>query len=778
MINIKINGKKIQAEPRSTIIQVADQIGIDIPRFCYHKKLTVAANCRMCLVEVKNFNKPLPACATTVLEGMEVFTKSEFTKDAQKSVMEFLLINHPLDCPICDEAGECDLQDIAVAYGSNKTRYTEEKRVVFDKNIGPLISTDLTRCIQCTRCVRFLKEVGGVMELGLVGRGEHVEISAYVDKAVESELSGNIIDLCPVGALTSKPFRYSARSWELIRRASISTHDSLGSNIEVHLKNNFIKRVIPKENELINECWISDRDRFSYEGLYHKDRLKVPLVKRRGKWVEVGWQEVYAAITKELKKNFKKNNTDSIGLLLSPQSTLEEGFLLKKIADQLKTPHIDYRLSQLDFSSKNNWLGCGIQEIDSLESVLVIGFNMRHEQPLLTHRFRKMVKNNGNIALINAFDDDHLIPISYKVICLPSDYANYLLMILKAIQNKKGTLCSLKSIAELLKNVEPSNTCQKIANNLLKAKNGSAIFLGQQALDLNSTSQLQVLAKLIAEEVNGIVGAIPQHANSVGFDFLGIGSENSNTTNMLKKKRSAYIMMNFDPNYDYRSPELIQSAIKGSQCSIAITPYMSDAFKDFNFILPMTPFTETSGTYINLAKEVQSFKAVSAPFEQARPGWKILRVLANFLALDGFDYDSTEQIKKEIFNTNKNFMSEEVILKNDFNQDELKNKKNMLEVVSVIRAIDSDMIVRRADSLHRSDQNIQNLVLIHPSTLEGLNLKSESKVCIKRGLAKVNLTVSANPKVSPGAIVIFAKQSTTFSLGLGAEPVKVEKVAT
>ena len=367
-ITIEIAGKKIEVEKNTTIIAAADKAGIPIPRFCYHKKLSIAANCRMCLVDVEKFNNPKPACATLVADGMKVSTQSKMAIEAQQSVMEFLLINHPLDCPICDQGGECELQDTAVAFGSGQTRYKEEKRVVFNKNIGPLISTDMTRCIQCTRCVRFLQEVGGMMELGMVGRGEHSEITAYVDRSIQSELSGNIIDLCPVGALTSKPFRYKARTWELIRRPTLAHHDSIGSPLEAHIKQNKVIRMLPREDESINECWISDRDRFSYEGLNSEDRLQVPMVKEKGQWKESDWETALSIVSEKLKHIVNKEGPEELGMLISPQSSSEEGILAKKISTSLKSFNIDHRIRQSDFSIQHqgaHWLG---SHIDALEN--------------------------------------------------------------------------------------------------------------------------------------------------------------------------------------------------------------------------------------------------------------------------------------------------------------------------------------------------------------------------------------------------------------------------
>lgn len=766
MIKIKIDGKALEVKPKTSIIEVADKVGIDIPRFCYHKKLSVAANCRMCLVEVKNFAKPLPACATQVMEGMEISTKSKFTKDTQKSVMEFLLINHPLDCPICDQGGECDLQDTAVAYGASKTRYTEEKRVVFDKNIGPLISTDLTRCIQCTRCVRFLKEVGGMAELGLIGRGEHAEISAYVDKSVESELSGNIIDLCPVGALTSKPFRYSARSWELSRRSTIACHDSLGSNIEAHVKDNIVKRVIPKENESINECWISDRDRFSYQGLNHKDRINLPLKREKNQWKEIDWEEAYELIEKNITDiDIKKSN--KIGIICSPQSTLEEGFLLKKIAKELNTSHIDYRLLEQSFSENNNWLGCKIDEIESHDAILVIGSNLKHDQPLLAHRFRRYANKRNNFSIITSYDDFYSTRCLEKVIVNPSAYINYLLMILKQVQLSTKYKINSEVIKNLLKTIKSSNESKRIAKSLLSNKS-KAIFLGHQILHLDDGDNIKLVAMHIAQAVGATFGLIPGYANSVGLNELNLNTDNISADKILSQSKEAYIIMNFDPLYDYHSPKKINSALKKAKFNLAISPYISDSFKEFDVVLPMTPFTETSGTFINMEKTIQSFSAVTPPVGQSRPGWKILRVLANFLQLEGFSYDSSEEVKTDAMI--------EMDKKNEFSLNDFKpsNIERGIEVLNVVRANDSDMIVRRATSLHQNKNKDQSCCLINPTTMLEEGLIEGQKIKISSSEAEILINVKADDNVCLNAVVIYGKQDETFILGMHNK-VKIKK---
>ena len=443
MINFEIDGKPVSVPKNGTVMDGANQLGIYIPHFCYHKKLSIAANCRMCLVQVEKAPKPLPACATPAMEGMKVFTHSGQAVTAQKGVMEFLLINHPLDCPICDQGGECQLQDLAVGYGASSSRYTEAKRVVTNKNLGPLISTDMTRCIHCTRCVRFGQEIAGIMELGMAGRGEHAEILSFVGSTVDSELSGNVIDLCPVGALVSKPFRYSARTWELSRRKSISPHCGLGSNLIVQVKQNRVMRVLPRENEEINECWLSDKDRFSYEGLNSEERLSKPMIRRDGEWHECNWQTALEFVANGLKAVKEKYGAQRIGALTSAHSTLEELYLLQKLMRGFGSENVDHRLRQSDFRADDHlqgapWLGMGIADLSRLKSALVIGSTLRKDHPLIAQRLRQAVKQGAQLNLINPVDDDLLTRVTNRAIVAPTAMVSMLAQVLKAAAESQG----------------------------------------------------------------------------------------------------------------------------------------------------------------------------------------------------------------------------------------------------------------------------------------------------------------------------------------------------
>jgi NADH-quinone oxidoreductase subunit G len=721
MLKIEIDGVPLEVDHGTTIIDAADKLGIAIPRFCYHKKLSVAANCRMCLVQVEKFNKPLPACATPAAEGMKIFTRSKAAVEAQKSVMEFLLINHPLDCPICDQGGECDLQDIAMAYGAPKSRYTEEKRVVLNKNIGPLVATDMTRCIQCTRCVRFLKEVGGMMELGLINRGEHAEITAYVDKSVESELSGNIIDLCPVGALTSKPFRYTARTWELIRRPSIAPHDALGSHIEVHVKANRVMRVLPREKESINECWISDRDRYSYEGLNSPDRLTVPMIKRGEQWVETDWQSALEFAASRLKEVAGREGGEALGFLVSPNSTMEEGYLVRKIAHGLGSGNIDHRLRRSDFRMDGEfqgtpWMGCNIPDLQEMDRILVIGSSLRNEHPLLAHRLRHAVKLNGaELSLINPVDDDPLMPVAHKAICTPNDMVNVLSQILKAMSGlQRLSLCLPPALNELLEGVVVWDNAKAMAESLaglgkdydlVSPKVG--VFLGNIAQHHPRYSEIYSLAEAISALCGATFGILSDAANRVGMDLAGVLPKRGalNARSMLEQPRSAYLLVNIEPELDMHNAALVNQALNAAGCVVALTAYKSDSLRDADVLLPIAPFTETSGTFTSMEGRVQSFAAAVRPQGECRPGWKVLRVLGNLLGLQGFDYESSEQIKDEILAGERPSQFVWKRLNNNLRhlvEVNVQIKEGVIQRVGEIPLYQSDAIVRRAPSLQKT----------------------------------------------------------------------------
>lgn len=635
MVEIELDGKKVEVAPGSMVMHAAEKAGVYIPHFCYHKKLSIAANCRMCLVEVEKAPKALPACATPVTQGMVVRTKSKKALDAQQSVMEFLLINHPLDCPICDQGGECQLQDLAVGYGSSTSRFGEEKRVVAAKDIGPLVSTqEMTRCVHCTRCVRFGEEIAGIMELGMVNRGEYAEITTVNGGTLDSELSGNAIDLCPVGALTSKPFRYSARTWELSRRKSVSPHDSTGANLIVQVKNHKVMRVVPMENEAVNECWIADRDRFSYEALNSEERLHKPMIKQGGQWQEVDWQTALSFVVQGLKKVRDQHGAASVGALVSPHSTLEELYLAAQLVRAMGSDNIDYRLRHAQFNAAEGvrWLGMPIAALQELQSVLVIGSNLRKDHPLFAHRIRQAAKRGCKVFAINAKVYDWAMPVVASVVSA-QDWTQALADVAAAIAQAKGI------DAPVAGNV--NEEAQSIAAALLAGER-KAVLLGNAAAHHAHEAQLLALAQWVAQQTGATVGYLTEAANTVGAQWVKAQPQATglNAGQMLLGGLKAAILLSTEPEFD--------SAVGSAGLAKAELVVTLSAFKanmEFsNVLLPVAPFTETSGTFVNAEGRVQSFHAVVKPQGEARPAWKVLRVLANLLGLAGFEYESSQDV--------------------------------------------------------------------------------------------------------------------------------------
>ncbi|HXF16500.1 MAG TPA: NADH-quinone oxidoreductase subunit NuoG, partial [Burkholderiales bacterium] len=635
MAKLEIDGRAVEVPDNSTIMDASNKLGIYVPHFCYHRKLSIAANCRMCLVQVEKAPKPLPACATPVTEGMKVYTRSEAAIKAQKGVMEFLLINHPLDCPICDQGGECQLQDLAVGYGASNSRYDEQKRVVSTKELGPLVSAEeMTRCIHCTRCVRFGQEIAGIMELGMAGRGEHAEILPFVARTVDSELSGNMIDVCPVGALTSEPFRYSARTWELARRKSVAPHDGMGSNLVVQVKGDRVMRVLPLENEDINECWLSDRDRFSYEGLNAGDRLTSPMLKRDGKWEEVDWSTALEFIAGELVRIRRAHGEQAIGALATPQSTLEELYLLGKLARGCAGGNVDFRLRQADFSADSQlrgtpWLGMKITEIAALDRVLVIGSILRKEQPLLAHRFRQAVKKGAQFNLINASDDDVLMRTAGKAILAPSAWPAMLAQILKAAAG-----ISAVPVPPAVADAVVGDTAHRIAESLLTGLK-RAIFLGSLAQHHPRSSELHRMAQELARVIGARMGFFGAGANSVGGYVAsatpgGGDVAGMNAGEMLERPRKAYLLLHAEIDFDCGDARAARAAMQSAELVVAMSPFRHGL--DYaQVLLPVSPFTETGGSFVNMEGRLQSFEGVVRPLHETRPAWKVLRVLGNLL---------------------------------------------------------------------------------------------------------------------------------------------------
>ena len=644
MVEIELDGKKVDIVEGSMIMHAAEKAGTYIPHFCYHKKLSIAANCRMCLVDVEKAPKPMPACATPVTQGMIVRTKSEKAIKAQQSVMEFLLINHPLDCPICDQGGECQLQDIAVGYGGSSSRYQEEKRVVVHKDVGPLISMEeMTRCIHCTRCVRFGQEVAGVMELGMIHRGEHSEITTVLGETVDSELSGNMIDICPVGALTSKPFRYSARTWELSRRKSVSPHDSTGANLIVQVKNNQVMRVVPLENEDVNECWIADRDRFSYESLNGDERLTQPMLKQGGQWQVVDWQTALEYVANGLRQIKTDHGASAIGALVSPHSTLEELALAGAFVRGLGSENIDHRLRHAEFSLSAGirWLGTSIASLSNLERALVVGSNLRKDHPLFAQRIRQAVRKGAVVNVIAseielATPDAWAMALGATVVVAPGDWSRALADVATAIAAEKGVAAPVEGNAT----DEAKATARSLTTGDRKA-----ILLGNAAAHHAQASQLLAIAQWIGAQTGASVGYLTEAANTVGAQWANAlpGKGGLDARQMLSGGLKAVLLLNTEPEFDSAVGAGAADGLQAAQMVVTLSPFKANlAFSDV--LLPIAPFSETPGTFVNAEGRVQSFHAVVKPRGETRPAWKVIRVLANLLGIQGFDFESSQDV--------------------------------------------------------------------------------------------------------------------------------------
>ena len=639
MVEIELDGQKVEVPPGSMVMHAAEKAGTYIPHFCYHKKLSIAASCRMCLVEVEKAPKPMPACATPVTMGMIVRTKSEKAIKAQQSVMEFLLINHPLDCPICDQGGECQLQDLAVGYGGGASRYEEEKRVVFHKDVGPLISMEeMSRCIHCTRCVRFGQEIGGVMELGMSHRGEHAEIETFVGQSVDSELSGNMIDICPVGALTSKPFRYSARTWELSRRKSVSPHDSTGANLIVQVKNHKVMRVVPLENDAVNECWIADRDRFSYEAVNSEDRLTAPMLKQGGEWKTVDWQTALEYVANGLKQVKADHGANAVGLLASPHSTLEELALAGALVRGLGSQNIDSRLRHADFNNaaaagSARWLGMPVASLSSLQRVLVVGSNLRKDHPLFAQRIRQAARKGAQVSVLNAAPQDWAMAVKNEVLADSTHWVAALAGIANAVGAETGVLAPVAA--------DVTDAARAIAKSLLGGEH-KAILLGNAAAHHAQASSLLSLANWIAQQTGATVGYLTEAANTVGAQLVNAlpGPGGLNAGQMLGGALKAALLLNTEPAFDSAAGA---AGLQGAGMVVTLSPFKAN-LDISDVLLPIAPFTETSGSFVNAEGRLQSFHAVVRPLGDTRPAWKVLRVLGNLLGLPGFDADSSQAV--------------------------------------------------------------------------------------------------------------------------------------
>ncbi|MBI4937438.1 MAG: NADH-quinone oxidoreductase subunit G [Nitrosomonadales bacterium] len=776
MINVEIDGKHVEIEAGRSVIEAAQRAGIYIPHFCYHKKLSIAASCRMCLVQVEKVPKPVPACATTVSEGMKVFTASEMAVKAQQGVMEFLLVNHPLDCPVCDQGGECQLQDIAVGYGTGASRYREEKRVVLHKNIGPLVSTEeMSRCINCTRCVRFCQEIAGQMEMGQAFRGEHAEIMSFVGKTVDSELSGNIIDLCPVGALTSRPFRYSARSWELSQRKSVSPHDGLGTNLSVHTKDNRVMRVLPVENEDINECWLSDKERFSYEGLNSAERLTKPMIKQEGKWNEVEWPVALEYVANAVSQVANCAGNSEVGALATPHSTLEELYLLQKLARGLGSNNVDFRLRQSDFSADGKqagapWLGMAVADLSKADRLLIAGSFLRKDHPLLAQRIRQAARKGAQVNIVHSVDDDLLMKVANKAVVAPDAMANMLAQILKALAAEKKMAADVS-----LKEIEAGSTAVAIARSLAGGER-VAVLLGNFAQQHPQAAQLQLLAQNIAALCGGKSGFLGEAANSVGGYLANAapGAGGMNAAAMLAAPRKAYILLHAEPELDCANSQQALSAMYAADLVVALSAYKHHAVDYANVLLPVAPFTETSGTFVSTEGRVQSFKGAVKPLGEARPAWKVLRVLGNLLNVAGFDYDSSEAVRDEALG-GKDVLS---CLNNTLQGEAIRitpASTGGLQRVAEVPIYSADAIARRAPALQKTRDAATPVAAMHAAELKKIGVSPGEKVKVSQGENTVLMVAAADSGLPAGVARVAAGHAVTAGLGAMFGNVTVER---
>ena len=775
MIEIELDGKKVEVVEGGMIMHAADNAGTYIPHFCYHKKLSIAANCRMCLVDVEKAPKPMPACATPVSQGMIVRTRSAKALQAQKSVMEFLLINHPLDCPICDKGGECQLQDLAVGYGASSTRYNEGKRVVFHKNVGPLISMEeMSRCIHCTRCVRFGQEVAGVMELGMINRGEHAEITTIAGETIDSELSGNMIDVCPVGALTSKPFRYSARTWELSRRKSVSPHDSTGANLILQVKNNAVLRVLPLENEEVNECWIADRDRFSYEALNGTDRLTAPMIKQGGAWKSVDWSTALEYVSRGLTQIAVDHGANSIGALGSAHSTVEELHLLAKLVRGLGSENIDFRTRHADFANSDGarWLGASIASLSNLQRVLVVGSFLRKDHPLFAQRIRQAARKGAQVHSLNAAHDDWLMTMASQTSVAPSGWVQALADIAAAIGAGNGAQPPLPGTA--------TDEAKTVAASLAGGDR-KAILLGNAAAQHPQASVLLSLANWIGTQTGASVGYLTEAANTVGAQLVGAmpKGEGLNAGRMLAGPAlKACVLLNVEPTLDAANAATASAAMQAAEMVVVMTPFKNVANEFADVMLPIAPFSETSGTFVNAEGRVQSFHGVVKPLGETRPAWKVLRVLGNLLALKGFDFETSEEVRAEALGDVTTIASR---LSNRSSATVASNvaaggAEPKLERIADVPIYATDSLVRRASSLQLTADARAPFASLSPTLWSHLGLSDGDKVRVSQGAAHAVLPARVDATLASTAVRVPAGHPDTAALGAMFGAITVEKV--
>ena len=774
MIEIDLDGKKVSVPEGSMVMHAADQAGTYIPHFCYHKKLTIAANCRMCLVDIEKAPKPMPACATPVTQGMIVRTKSDKALNAQQGVMEFLLINHPLDCPICDQGGECQLQDLAVGYGASSSRYDEDKRVVFPKDVGPLISMkEMNRCIHCTRCVRFGQEVAGVMELGMIHRGEHSEITTVAGETIDSELSGNMIDVCPVGALTSKPFRYSARTWELSRRKSISPHDSNGANLIVQVKGAQVMRVVPFENEDVNECWIADRDRFSYEAFNSPERLTTPMIRQGGAWKAVDWSTALDYVSRGLTQIAVEHGAASIGALASPISTVEELHLLAKLVRGLGSENIDTRLReapavpQPSAGAAPRWLGRSIASLSTLQRVLVVGSFLRKDHPLFAQRIRQAAKSGCKVMSLHALRDDWLMPMASSIAVAPSGW-------LDALADVATQLAGAKSVplpAGVAADRVPGDDAKAIAASLSSGER-KAVLLGQAAVQHPQAAAIESLARWIAEQTGATFGWLGNGGNALGAQLVDArpGEGGASAAAMLGHDGSlkAFVLLQTEPLLDAADGAAAAKALQRAEMVVSLTsfkPAPGDELADV--LLPIAPFTETSGTFVNAEGRIQSFHGAVKPLGDARPAWKVLRVLGNLLGLAGFGFETSDEVRTEALGDVDALAARlrAPVVAAASQPATAPARVGRLERIADVPIYATDAVVRRASALQLSADARPPSVGVPSELAAEMGIVDGAAVRITQGGASIVLPARVDASLASNVIRVPAGHPLTSALG-------------
>jgi NADH-quinone oxidoreductase subunit G len=785
-VNIEIDGQPCQARKGAMIIEVTDALGISVPRFCYHKKLSVAANCRMCMVEVQKVPKPLPACATPVAEGMKIFTKSDIATGGQKAVMEFLLINHPLDCPICDQGGECELQDLALGYGRDVSRFSEEKRVVEDKFIGSLIATDMTRCIHCTRCIRMLREVAGKMELGATGRGENMKIGTYIEKSLESELSGNVIDVCPVGALTSRPFRFKARAWELQQAPTVAPHDCVGSSVFAHTRRGEVMRVVPRENEAINEVWLSDRDRFSYEGLSSEDRLTTPMVKVDGEWHSVDWETALQTAAEGIRAIVDAHGAGQMGVLVSPSATLEEMLLTQALARGVGVNNIDHRLRQVDFTDQDTAplcpsLGQSIEALETVNAALVIGSNPRKDQPIIGHRLRKAAVAGAQVMFVNPIDYEFLFDVHAKVVVPPSQMVANLAAIAACFPEAAVADAVRAAIAA----ANPDESHRAMAQ-ALQAADKATVLLGNVATAHPQFSTIKALAAAIAAASGAVLGILTDGSNAAGGWLAGVlphrGPAGASTASagldasaMLATPRKGYLLFGVEAAHDCANPAQAVQALAAADFVVCAGAFACDVMMEHvDVLLPVSPFTETSGTFVNTEGRWQSFAGVATPAGDSRPGWKVMRVLGNQLGLEGFEQQSSEEIRDALQQ-----QLGTVALDNSQAAGVVAQATVVdgLERVGEVAINAVDALLRHAPALQATpDTEAAERLRLNAAQAEKSGVRDGYTVTVRQGDASATMDVEISERVPDGCLWIQSGTQAATSLGAAFGPIGIERV--